>query len=96
MDKQYHVYIMASGRNGTLYIGSTSDLEGRVWEHKNKVDEQSFSARYKVNKLVYYEECGDPHAMVEAERSMKNWNRSWKLRVIEEQNPDWKDLSEDW
>ena len=96
IDKQYCVYIMASYRNGTLYIGSTSDLKGRVWEHKDKVNPKSFTAKYSIFKLVYYEECPDSLEMVATERSLKKWDRAWKLRLIEKDNPRWDDLSEGW
>ncbi len=87
---------MASYRNGTLYIGSTSDLKGRVWEHKDKVNPKSFTAKYSIFKLVYYEECPDALEMVATERSLKKWDRAWKLRLIEKDNPRWDDLSEGW
>lgn len=87
-----YVYIMASKRMGTLYVGSTSDLVGRVWEHKNKIYPKSFTAKYNCNKLVYYEyhDCLD--IMVKRERQLKEWNRNWKIKLIVEKNPDWKDL----
>ncbi len=96
IDKQYCVYIMASSRNGTLYIGSTSDLKGRVWKHKNKVNPKSFTAKYSIFKLVYYEECADALEMVGTERNLKKWNRAWKLSLIEKDNPSWNDLSKGW
>lgn len=89
--KSYYVYILASKQNGTLYVGSTSDLVKRIWEHKNKVI-AGFTEKYNVNQLVYYEE----HQMyVEAarrEKRFKNWCRQWKLNLIEEFNPSWRDL----
>ena len=87
----HYVYILASKRNGTLYIGSTSDLVKRTWVHKNKVV-SGFTARYNVNRLVYYE----VHEMyVDAaarEKRYKNWRRKWKLDLIEKANPLWRDL----
>jgi len=82
---------MASARNGTLYIGVTSNLTGRVWQHKNNVVE-GFTEKYEVHQLVWYE----PHATMESalarEKALKKWNRIWKLRLIEQLNPEWEDL----
>jgi putative endonuclease len=94
MEKNFYVYILASQRNGTLYVGVTSDLIKRVWEHKNKVS-KSFAERYGVNKLVYYEHfVGAEHA-IGREKRLKKFNREWKADLIEKTNPDWKDLYED-
>ena len=95
MDKHGYVYIMANAPLGTLYIGSTTDLVGRVFEHKNKVYPKSFTARYNCNILVYYEQFDSLENMVEQERQLKKWNRNWKLRLIIKKNPDWKDLYPD-
>lgn len=92
--KSFYAYIMASKRNGTLYVGSTSDLIKRVWEHKNKVI-PGFTAQYNVYILVYYEVH---EAYIEAarrEKRFKNWCRQWKLNLIEELNPEWCDLYEE-
>ncbi|MBW1730538.1 MAG: GIY-YIG nuclease family protein [Deltaproteobacteria bacterium] len=94
MDKQFYVYILASKRNGTLYIGITSDLARRVWEHKNKMVE-GFTKRYNVNRLVYYEVYSTVEDAIIREKRMKKWRRMWKIRLIEEKNPDWKDLYEE-
>ncbi len=87
------VYILASERNGTLYIGVTSDLIGRMWQHKNDVVE-GFTQKYGVHRLVWYE----PHATIESaitrEKALKKWNRIWKLRLIEQSNLEWRDLLE--
>lgn len=91
MDKQPAVYILASRRNGTLYIGVTSDLVKRVWEHKNDQAE-GFTKRYRVHDLVYYELHGDMVAAITREKQLKKWNRAWKIELIEKHNPDWKDL----
>ncbi len=82
---------MASKRNGTLYVGSTSDLPGRVIQHKQGLVE-GFTKKYTVKSLVYFEEVGDPYAMVTRERQLKKWNREWKIRLIEETNSEWNDL----
>ena len=90
--KRYYVYILASKRNGTLYIGVTSNLSERVMQHKEK-RYSSFTAKYNVDKLVYYQEFSDIREALLAEKRMKKWNREWKLNMIEKVNPDWVDLS---
>ena len=87
----FYVYIMASKRNGTLYVGSTSDLIKRVWEHKSNVI-PGFTARYNVHILVYYETHGTYVEAARREKCFKNWSRQWKLHLIEELNPEWGDL----
>ena len=91
--KQPTVYILASKRNGTLYTGVTSDLVKRVWEHKNNLVD-GFTKKYVVHVLVYFEQHDDMTAAITREKQIKKWNRTWKLRLIEEQNPEWKDLYE--
>ncbi len=91
---QYYVYILASKKNGTLYVGSTSGLIKRVWQHKNKVVE-GFTKKYGVDKLMYYEIAESQEAAALRERQLKKWNRAWKIRLIEEKNPKWKDLYDD-
>jgi putative endonuclease len=91
--KQYYVYIMASKRNGTLYIGVTSDLPKRVYEHKNGLAE-GFTKKYDVKMLAYYQVFDSPEHAIAREKQMKKWNRIWKLREIEDMNPQWKDLYE--
>ena len=93
MTKQPAVYILASKRNGTLYIGVTSDLQKRAWEHKNDLVE-GFTKRYGVHRLVYYELHQDMVSAISREKQMKKWNRAWKLELIERQNPGWRDLWE--
>lgn len=93
MSKQPAVYILANKRNGTLYIGVTSNLRKRAWEHKNDLIE-GFTKRYGVHRLVYYELHEDMALAISREKQMKKWNRAWKLELIEKQNPDWKDLWE--
>ena len=85
------VYILASDRNGTLYIGVTSDLVKRIYEHKAKVVE-GFTSKYDVQKLVYFEEAVEIEAAIVREKQLKKWNRAWKVRLIEERNPYWNDL----
>ncbi len=88
---QSYVYILASQRNGTLYVGATSDLIKRVYEHKqNLID--GFTKKYSVHVLVYYEIHRAIEEAIAREKQIKKWNRQWKLRLIEEGNPEWKDL----
>jgi len=91
MERQPAVYIMASKPNGTLYIGVTSDLPKRAWEHKNDIVD-GFTRKYRVHRLVYYELHDDMLSAITREKQLKKWNREWKLELIETQNPDWKDL----
>jgi putative endonuclease len=85
---------MASKKNGTLYIGITNDLIGRVFEHKNDLID-GFTKRYKVHNLVYYEFTNDAEAAILREKQLKRWKRKWKVELIEEMNPGWKDLYDD-
>ncbi len=91
----FYVYILASQKNGTLYTGSTQDVEVRVWEHKNKVQE-GFTAKYGVNKLVWYEGHATREGAFVRERQIKKWNRAWKIELIEAENPDWRDIWAEW
>jgi putative endonuclease len=91
MDKQFCVYILASRRNGTLYIGVTSQLATRVWQHRSKVVE-GFTAKYGVDKLVYYEAHGSAESAIVREKQLKKWRRAWKIELIETLNPQWRDL----
>ena len=93
MEKGGFVYIMASRRNGTIYIGVTSDLSKRVWEHREGKTE-GFTKRYGCKTLVWFERHETIEAAITREKQMKEWKRAWKLRVIEEKNPDWDDLFE--
>src|ERR1035437_3767424 len=94
MEKNPCVYILASDRNGTLYVGVTSDLAKRVWEHKNDVV-PGFTQRYKVHWLVWYRSHETMQSAIEEEKNIKEWKRKWKLELIEETNPDWRDLYDD-
>jgi len=89
--KQYYVYILASKKNGVLYIGITSGLVKRVYEHKNNLIE-GFTKKYHVHKLVYYEEINDVYTAITREKQIKKWNRAWKVQLIEKNNSDWGDL----
>ncbi|NQU27839.1 MAG: GIY-YIG nuclease family protein [Candidatus Marinimicrobia bacterium] len=92
--KLYYVYIMSS-LSRRLYIGITSDLEGRVWQHKNRIGSQ-FTSKYNINRLVWYEETNDVWTALEYEKKMKKWRREKKINLIEEFNSGWLDLSENW
>jgi len=92
--KTYYVFILASKRNGTLYIGITNDLTRRVFEHKAGLI-NGFMKKYSVNKLVYFESTNDVNAAILQEKRLKKWKRQWKIELIEKSNPDWKDLSKD-
>ena len=90
--KQYYIYILASRKNGTLYVGVTSDLLKRIYAHKqNLID--GFTKKYNLHTLVYYEVYNDIRTAIIREKQIKKWNnRSWKLRLIEEMNSEWRDL----
>lgn len=94
MSKQYYVYILAKARNGTFYVGITSDIAKRTWEHKNEIAE-GFTQKYGVKTLVYYEIFDDPENAIKREKRLKKWPREWKMKVIEQMNPDLRDLYED-
>ena len=93
--RKYFVYILASKRNGTLYIGFTDNLERRILEHKTKAT-YSFTSKYGITQLVYYETYNTSYEAFKRERQMKKWLRRWKIELIEKMNPEWKDLAEDW
>ena len=90
-DKYYCVYILASRIGGTLYIGVTNDLVRRVYEHQTGIV-PGFTKRYGVHRLVYYEQFSDIEFAIQREKRLKKWNRRWKIRLIEELNPNWDDL----
>ena len=91
MNGQPAVYILASKRNGTLYIGVTSDLRKRIWEHREGFVD-GFTKKYSVHRLVYYELFADMYNAITREKRLKKWRRAWKIRLIEEKNPRWDDL----
>ncbi len=90
----YYVYILSNNTNTTIYTGVTSNLQRRVYEHKHNLAEGSFTARYGVHKLVYFEVTSDVHSAIEREKQIKGWNRARKNKLISEMNPRWKDLYE--
>ena len=91
----YYVYILASATNYTVYIGVTSDLIRRVYEHREHLDPDSFTSKYGVHKLVYFEQTNDVKSALEREKQLKGWRRSKKNALIESMNPEWKDLYPD-
>ena len=90
-DKHFHVYMLASATNGTLYIGVTSDLVKRVWQHKEGLADE-FTKQYGVKTLVWFEPQGSAEAAIKREKQLKKWRRTWKIQLIEEKNPHWHDL----
>ena len=95
MNKTCAVYIMTNYQETTFYIGVTSDLEKRVWEHKNKVVE-GFTNKYNINKLVYFELTDSIETAIRREKQLKNWHRDWKINLTKTINPEFKDLSLEW
>ena len=94
MVKQPCVYLLANKRNGTLYLGVTSNLVQRIWQHKNEIVD-GFTKRYQIHTLVWYELCADMDSAIAREKAMKEWKRTWKIELIEKTNPQWRDLYED-
>jgi putative endonuclease len=90
-EKQFYVYILAKDRNSTFYVGVTSDLQKRIWQHKNEIDE-GFTKKYNIKNLVYYEVFADPENAIKREKRLKKWSRGSKMRAVEEMNPEWDDL----
>lgn len=90
-ERGFYVYMLASGIGGTLYIGVTNDLVRRVFEHRSKIAD-GFTKNYGVFRLVYFEVFDDIENTIAREKQIKKWNRAWKIRLIEERNPDWQDL----
>ncbi len=94
MNRQPAVYLLASKRNGTLYIGVTSNLPARVWQHRNdQID--GFTKKYRVHRLVYFELHEEMTAAIRREKQLKKWRRAWKIELIEKSNPEWRDLYEE-
>jgi putative endonuclease len=87
------VYILARARNGTLYVGVTSNLRRRVWQHKHHFFPRAFTAKYGVGRLVWYEVHAEIRAAIKREKAIKKWRRAWKIELIEKKNPYWRDLS---
>lgn len=94
--KHWHIYIMTNKLQGVLYVGITDNIDERIKEHKLKVYPKSFTAKYNCDKLVYIEEFYDGNEAVKREKSLKKWKREWKIKLIEELNPSWMDISLNW
>ena len=94
-EHRYYLYILASKRNGTLYVGVTNSLFRRGFQYKLIINKRSFTARYNITKLVYYETYGYIEDAIRREKQIKKWNRQWKIELIEKGNPTWRDLFKD-
>ena len=92
--RKFYVYILTNKTNHALYIGVTNNLVRRLWEHKNKLVKR-FTKKYNCTKLIYFEETNSSIAAIEREKQLKRWHRAWKINLIEQTNPEWKDLSEE-
>ena len=95
MEKRFFVYIVTNKPWGTLYIGVTSNLEARIFQHKNETLE-GFTKRYGLHLLVYAEECCNAYSAIQREKRLKKWSRTWKINLIRTDNPDWNDLAANW
>lgn len=95
IEEYYYFYILASRRNGTLYTGVTNNILERLEQHKNKINKNSFTSKYNINRLVYYETYNNINDAIAREKQVKKWNRKWKIELIEKENPTWRDLSKD-
>jgi len=93
-EEQYYVYILTNKSNNVLYVGITNDLARRVFEHKNKLVE-GFTKKYNLAKLVYYDVTNEVESAIKREKQLKNWHRDWKMNLIAQFNPEWRDLSEE-
>ena len=91
----YYVYILTNKTNSVIYIGITNNLLRRLYEHKNKLLD-GFTKKYNINKLVYFEQTSDINEAIKREKTLKKWNREWKIELIKKQNPEFKDLSSEW
>lgn len=92
-EKKFYVYILTKARNSTFYVGITSDLPKRIWEHKNEAAD-GFTKKYGIKTLVYYELFDDAENAIKREKRLKKWPRAWKMKIIEQMNPNWNDLYE--
>lgn len=90
-----YVYILANRPNGAIYVGSTTNLQKRIYEHKNKLRPDSHTAKFGINQLVYYETCDSIETAALRENQLKAWRRAWKVKLLMEANPEWQDLYDD-
>lgn len=93
LKEYFYVYMLSSLHNKVLYVGVTSDLQKRIWEHKEKII-KGFTSKYNIDRLVYFEVYDDAESAITREKNIKNWKRDWKIKRIENMNPDWEDLYE--
>ncbi|MBN8707083.1 MAG: GIY-YIG nuclease family protein [Bacteroidetes bacterium] len=93
--KTYFVYMLANQKNGTLYVGVTNNLQKRIQEHKNEIFD-GFTKKYHIHSLVWFDTTSDIESAILKEKQLKNWQREWKIELIEKENPEWKDLSGGW
>lgn len=91
-ERSYFVYILANKNRGSLYIGVTANVLNRNWQHKIKQNKNSFTSRYNIDRLVYYETFSDIYNAISREKQLKRWHRDWKINLIEKENPEWEDL----
>lgn len=94
--KLWYIYIMSNKAQGVIYIGVTNNLIERVKEHKLKLYPNSFTAKYNCDKLIYFEDCDDGFEATKREKQLKKWKRDWKIKIIEDMNPSWMDISINW
>lgn len=94
MKENFYVYLVCSFHNRVLYVGVTSDLPKRIWGHKNKVAD-GFTKKYNVDRLVYFEKFDDAENAIKREKNIKEWKRGWKIELVEQNNPEWRDLYEE-
>ncbi|WP_436515221.1 GIY-YIG nuclease family protein [Ekhidna sp. To15] len=94
--KEYYVYILTNHSRTVLYTGMTNDIERRVFEHKQKLNPKSFSSKYQVSLLMWFETHNDANEAIKREKLIKRWKRTWKVELIKKENPEWIDLSRDW
>src|SRR5215211_6895478 len=94
MHESFYVYLLATRKNGPIYVGVTNDLHRRVFEHKTHAI-RGFTARYNVDRLVYFETFDNPETAIAREKQLKKWRREWKVALIERDNPEWRDLAEE-
>ena len=91
MKDHFYVYLLTNKKEGRFYVGMTSDLPKRIWEHKSKIID-GFTKKYNLDQLVYYEVFDDADNAIRREKRLKRWNRDWKIQAVEELNPSWEDL----
>lgn len=94
-ERTYYVYILSNKKNGVLYIGVTNSIFARNFQHKSRQNQNSFTTKYNINKVIYFEIYQYVNEAIIREKQLKNWRRQWKIKLIEEENPEWSDLAND-